>query len=106
MSGYANGNYNERFTNIDKELEELKDSLAEAIRGLTGSITKQSESTGRLETSITLLTSQVTAAISVAQNSISLRAVIWMFLILVISILLILGGVEALKVMPKLVGLV
>ena len=122
MSGNANGSYpfNERFKKIDDELDEIKDSLAAAIkgltesithqsdvtadviRGLTTSITRQSDTTAHLETKLGLLVDKVSMAIDVAKTSIPIKAVAWMFLIILLFVVLLIAGIEGVKALPKM----
>lgn len=92
--------FNERFDKVDRQLIELKDDLAGAIRELSNSIAKQSVATESLGKTVSTLTTQFTTFLNIAMNAIPLKAVFWMFGILVLTI----GGIEAVKVASKMFG--
>jgi hypothetical protein len=96
--------FNERFDKVDKELIELKDDLAAAIRELSSSIGKQASATEMLEKTVGSLSVQFHTFLNIAANAIPLKAVSWMFGIVLIFILVLISGIEALKHMPKLLG--
>lgn len=99
----GNGIYklSERFDRVDKELIDLKDDLANAIRGLSASIDHQATATNALTTVVTNLTSQFSAFLQVASNSIPLKAVGWMFFIILVFVVILLLGIEGIKSLPK-----
>ena len=94
----------DRFDKVDKELTELKDDLANAIRGLATSINKQSAATESLEKTVSALSSQFSSFLTVAANAIPLKAVGWMFGVVLVFILVLVAGIETLKYIPKLLG--
>lgn len=79
--------FNERFDKIDREMVEMKDDLASAIRELTEAVKT--------------LNIHFTTFITVAQTAIPIKAVFWMFFILVLTI----AGIEGIKLLPKWVGI-
>lgn len=103
----GNGIYKltERFDKVDKELLDLKDDLANAIRELSVNIGKQSESTSHLTDTVTTLATQFSSFLQIAANAIPLKAVGWMFGIVLVFVLVLLTGIEGLKHLPKLMGI-
>lgn len=99
----GNGLYKleQRFDTVDKELTDLKDDLAHAIRQLSGSIEKQVIATTALTTTVTNLTMQFSSFLQVASNSIPLKAVGWMFFIILVFVIVLLLGIEGIKSLPK-----
>lgn len=93
----TNGLYKIRFDKIDKELDEIKDHLAEAIMKLSTSLDTSTrnlvETQSKLTATIDGLSSNLKLFMDIAQNSIPIKAVFWMFLILVLTI----AGVEGIK---------
>ena len=88
--GINNGNlhdFNKRFDHLDKEAGAMKDDLAKAIKDLTAALNT--------------LNIQFSTFINVAQSAIPIKAVFWMFFILVLTI----GGIEGIKHLPKFMGL-
>lgn len=103
MAAEPNGihQFNQRFDKVDRELVELKDDLASAIRELSGSIEKQALATTALTTTVTNLTLQFSAFLQVASNSIPIKAVGWMFFIILVFVIILLVGIEGVKSLPK-----
>lgn len=84
----SNGVYkiNDRFDKLDKEMLDMKDDLSGAIRELTEAVRT--------------LNIHFSTFINVAQTAIPIKAVFWMFFILVLTI----GGIEGVKHLPKFLG--
>jgi hypothetical protein len=96
--------FDERFDRVDKELIDLKDDLAAAIRELSTSIGKQAGATESLEKAVNILATQFHSFLNIAANAIPLKGVGWMFGVVLIFILVLVAGIETLKYMPKLLG--
>lgn len=90
-----------RFNDVDKELLDLKDDLAHAIRELSGSIEKQSDSTTKLTETVGTLATQFASFLHIAANAIPLKAVGWMFAIILVFVVLLLAGIEGVREMAK-----
>lgn len=113
MGGNINGNYDSRFSRIEGQLGDIKDNLVMAVAGLTEAIKETSlqskESHKDVESvvkelakAVQALNNHFTVYINVAQNAIPVKAVMWMFLILVITM----AGIEGLKLLPTIWGIV
>jgi len=82
---HVNGNgYHQDIERIKKDVGEIKTSLTDSIDNLT--------------TAVQALSTQFGAFIRVAENSIPIKAVFWMFLILVLAMV----GVEGVKALAAL----
>ena len=106
--------FSRRFDRVDRELVELKDDLAKAIRELTAAINNQAhvgaqqaeatnlqaQATEALAEKVMTLSTQFSSFLSIEANAIPIKAVFWMFLILILTI----GGIEAIKFAPKFMG--
>lgn len=93
--------YYERFDRVDRELTDLKDDLAAAIRELSSSIVSQSVATQSLERTVGTLAMQFSTFLTIAANAIPIKAVGWMFLIILIFI----GGLKGFEHFDKIIGL-
>lgn len=69
----------ERFTKVEHDIEEIKDDLTSAVKDLTNAVNT--------------LNTKFESFIVVAANSIPIKAVIWMFMTLVLSMV----GVQGAK---------
>lgn len=90
-----------RFGDVDKELTELKDDLANAIRELSVAIIKQSTATESLEKTVATLATQFSTFLTIAANAIPIKAVGWMFLIILVFI----GGLKGFEHFDKIIGI-
>ena len=90
-----------RLDKVDKELIDLKDDLASAIRELAKSITGQSEATIALEKAVNTLTNQFCTFLAIASNAIPIKAVGWMFLIILVFI----GGLKGFDHFDKIISM-
>lgn len=99
----GNGIYKleQRFDTVDQELKDLKDDLASAIRELAHSTDKQSEAITVLDKSLSSLNMQFQSFLHIAANAIPLKAVGWMFAIILVFVVLLLAGIEGVKEMSK-----
>lgn len=100
--------FSPRFDQLDKGLSDIKDSLVEAVKAQTAATLKQSDSAlrqsdsiGGLKVSVDLLTHEIKLARASADRSVPIGMVALMFGILLVSI----AGIEALKILPKWLGL-
>jgi len=111
--GLSNGSYDKKFDQIEEQLLDLKDNLAMAVAGLSEAIRESSmqskESHKEVLGVVTALTDAVKSLnhhfsiyINVAQNAIPVKAVMWMFGILVLTM----AGIEGLKLLPKIWGVI
>ncbi len=92
-----NGFYKHRFDKIDQDIDELKDHLASAILKLSTTLDTSTrnlaETQNKLTDTIQRLSDNLKMFMDIAQSSIPIKAVFWMFLILVLTI----AGVEGIK---------
>jgi K+-sensing histidine kinase KdpD len=109
---FTNGSYDGRFNRIEDQLGDIKDNLAMAVAGLTEAIKETShqskeshqdvqEVVRELAAAVQALNQHFTIYINIAQNAIPIKAVMWMFLILVLTM----AGIEGLKLIPKFWGI-
>ena len=109
----TNGNYDGRFNRIEGQLGDLKDNIAMAVAGLTEAIKETSEQSREshrdveavvkeLAKAVQALNQHFTVYINVAQNAIPMKAVMWMFGILVLTM----AGIEGLKLLPRFFGVI
>ena len=99
----GNGIYKleQRFDVVDQELKDLKDDLANAIRELAHSTDKQSATISALDKTVGCLTLQFQSFLHIASNAIPVKAVGWMFAIILIFVVLLIAGIEGIKVLSK-----
>lgn len=96
----SNGHYDNRFDALDKEIGEIKDSLASAIIDLKNALMankaakeKETEVVKDLVLVIRELVNKVSTWTLVAQTVIPIRAVFWMFTIVILGLI----GIEGMK---------
>jgi uncharacterized protein YukE len=90
-----------RFDKVDEELNDLKDDLAKAIRGLSMSIDRQSTSILSFDSTVDKLNTKFESFLHIASNAIPIKAVGWMFAIILIFVVLLIAGIEGIKVLSK-----
>lgn len=91
---------NERFDRVDKELNDLRDDLADAVRSLTNAVLSQADATKNTNAAITRLADRFDLLMQATKETIPIRMVFIMFVIVILCI----GGVEAIKAAPKFLG--
>lgn len=89
----GNGHYGARFDRLDSEIEGIKDSLASAINDLKEAVYADQRATDGVAKELRGLATAIATWAKTAETVIPIRAVFWLFVIMVLGLI----GVEGVK---------
>lgn len=99
MTEHSNGHFKEDVAKIRSDVSEMKDDLSRSIEKLNAHLML-------LTSAIDGLTGKWESLSETLLNSIPIKAVMWMFVILGVTIVLVIAGVEGIRALtPALPGL-
>lgn len=95
----ANGHFREDVAQIKDDVREMKDDLAVAIKELNAKLQA-------LTNSLNVLNVKWQSFSDSLLNSVPIKAVMWMFIILALTIVLVIAGIEGIRALaPSLPGI-